>query len=299
MESPHNMPNIPNVPKSSNEEIPSTNLSLHTGPLKSPRNSRTVYGIFALVFLFVLALSALILTNISKDSLPNELLYRFKTKVAEPVTTLSKRTTDARVAYSTTLLETRLLELKTLYNDNATSTPEVLAVIAQLSDSHSQDALFALTDNVVSGTEKQIDTLAKLSNILGAQNALVNSTDEFKPITDSIQKTRETINEALGLTIETFASSSPAETVFAYAGVQIQEVISGMENIAYGSTAQKLVMRRMSDAQESLADSKMADAINYLLKARQAIAIDAYLWDSERGPVDGIPIEPTEMPLGS
>jgi hypothetical protein len=69
--------------------------------------------------------------------------------------------------------------------------------------------------------------------------------------------------------------------------------------VAFGSTAQKTIARRAEDTADALRENNFKDALSYILKAQQAIIVDEFLFDAERGPIDGVPIEPGAMPEGS
>lgn len=233
----------------------------------------------------------------SKASAPGTTLYPVKVYVAEKAIVLTKITTNARVTYETRRLEERLEELKALGTDSASSTPETLAFVSSLMEQHTSDAVSALAGTTANA--KQLELLLKLVILTNAGDEVADTSEEFLSMRDSMGNARDTANDSLRTSIETFASTSPEQEVKELIGAQIEAVGNDIEKVAPGSTAQRLAVLRVNDALEAITDGNIADALRYILKAREVIAVDQYLWDGERGPVDGAPLPPAEIPEGN
>ncbi len=241
----------------------------------------------------------LILMSLAQNSLPGETLYSFKTNVAEEVTALTKFNTTAKAAYATTRLEHRLTELKILAADNATSSPEHLSTVAALSAAHANTVMGAVGSSEALSPEEKITALANLLNIARAQETLTDEAVEFAPISEAINTLEGSADDTLREAVFTFASTSDAAVVSAFAQVHIADISEALPDLTQGSRAQTLTIRRVTDANEAIIDGDMADAIIYLLKAKEAIAVDRVLYDTERGFIEGQSKEAGEMPEGS
>lgn len=250
-------------------------------------------------FFLGVAILFLILFFISKNSLPGQALYGFKTTVAEEAIALTKPTAAAKSTYAVTRFERRFNELQALATDMGTTSPEVLSIVADLTEKHGQTVTTALEQSTSLTPEEKITTLAKLQSLARAEETLVDTSNELTPISDRTSTTERQADESLQHAITTFASSSAPEVVSAFIATQITNVSEEVTHVANGSKAQTLTLQRISDAEEAIADGKLADALSYILKARQAIAVDGYLYSAERGPVDGHILEPMPMPEGS
>ncbi len=266
-------------------------------PIMSATKQRAVLALSALLLGVVLTLASLFF--LSQNSLPGQRLYRFKTDVAEEAIALTKRSAVAKNEYAVSRIERRLSELKALAIDDSTTTPDVLTTVATLTDTHAQLVLGTLTSSDTLSPEQKIDTLSTLSNVTRAQETLVDSAEELTPIHEATSELEQAAAQALSANIENFASTSAPEAVRTYIGNQLSIVSTDISKVANGSRAQNLTIQRISDANESIVDGNMTDALTYILKARQAIAVDAYLFEAERGPVDGQPVEVMKIPEGS
>ena len=275
-------------------------LRVASKALAIPMNAakqRVVLAVGALLLGVVLTLATLFF--LSQDSLPGQRLYGFKTGVAEEAVAFTKRDAAAKNEYAVSRIERRLSELKALAVDDGTSTPEALATVAALTDAHAALVLGTLESSASLSPEQKIDTLSTLSNVTRAQETLVDSAEELTPIRDATSGLEHTAAQALSASVENVASSSAPDAVRAYLGSQLSIVSGDISKVANGSRAQNITIQRISDANEAIADGNMTDALTYILRARQAIAVDSYLFEAERGPVDGQPVEVMEIPEGS
>ncbi len=275
-------------------------LRVASKALAIPMNAakqRAMLAVGALLLGVVLTLATLFF--LSQDSLPGQRLYGFKTGVAEEAVAFTKRDAAAKNEYAVSRIERRLSELKALAVDDGTSTPEALATVAALTDAHAALVLGTLESSASLSPEQKIDTLSTLSNVTRAQETLVDSAEELTPIRDATSGLEHTAAQALSASVENFASSSAPDAVRAYIGSQLSIVSGDISKVANGSRAQNITIQRISDANEAIADGNMTDALTYILRARQAIAVDSYLFEAERGPVDGQPVEVMEIPEGS
>ena len=258
-----------------NEQITATTPQIYN----DHRSFWTSWNFFILLTAGILCsviIGILVLGALSKDSMPHERLYTFKTNVVEKAVSLTKFDTHNRINYEISLLEQRLTELQTLNSDQGTSTTNTLTKIATLSDRHTHTVMELIEKESNLSVEEKIVTLATLTDIVRAQETLIDASDELDPINDSIQVTKSSANDALKFTIETFATSSAPEVIHAFIATHIQEVSEDSKQIAYGSNAQNLIMRRLTDTSEALIDGEMVDAITYILRAQQAIAVDNF-----------------------
>lgn len=234
----------------------------------------------------------------SLSSLPGASDYSLKTELVEKLIGYTKFGATAHASYDITRLERRLTELKALSADAATSSPEVQGVVGTLIDAHIKDALTIVKNSSLS-SERRIDTLSKLSDVVNALGVLIESTDELTPMSVQIETSAQNVDDALTESMHTFVTDRSVADVSIYLGTQIEDVSTKITTVAPGSTAQRRAISRISDANEAIIDGHMEEAITYILKARQAISLDSYLFDAERGLGDVTPIEPSEAPLGT
>ena len=241
----------------------------------------------------------LTLSYLSQKSIPGQTLYGFKTNVAEKVILTTKLSTHSRVSYYTSLFEKRLQELAIIANDHSTTSPELIAQIATLTQQHAQDAISTLEKNQTLDGETRITLLATIDTAARAIETLSDSFIELENINDAAGTTEDAINLTLNSSIDTFVTNNATDTIQSFIAANIADVGTHLSEVAPGSRAQNLVARRISDANEAIVDSKYADAITAIIRARQAIAVDGYLFDSERGPVDGVELEAGPVPEGN
>ncbi|OIP76715.1 MAG: hypothetical protein AUK16_03170 [Parcubacteria group bacterium CG2_30_44_11] len=277
------------------DSIPETTIAI-TSPTHS---NLKIYLGFAVAILLAMFLMSYALVYASRDSLPGEPLYTFKTNIAEELSARTKLGATAQTEFALQRIETRFTELQMLAADEATTTPDTLQVVASLANEHAKTVVETLdTDNSLS-PETKMEALVKLTYLTRAGETLSDTVNEFKPIREQISVSEELANNSLKNTINTFVSTSDPEVVSAFLVTQMADVSTTLPNVANGSRAQRLAVARVNDMNEAIEDNQMAEAIKYILKAKEAIAIDAYLYDSERGFVDGITPEILPMPEGS
>lgn len=265
--------------------------------LQSNNNKTLIKGIAGTVLAALIMFA--IVVSFSLHSQPTESLYSFKTKVAERFIRQTKLTAESRAAYDTSLLQTRLDELNKFVTDTGTTSPEVIQKIAALSHDHVTDVMTTLATHPSLSDETRITTIARVSNIVRAEETLSDTLPEFAPMSDQNQTTDDSIRTALRSAIVDFVTTNATDTIQSFLGQQINVVSTDIVKVAAGSSAQQSVIKRISETQDALLDGKFADAIYAILRAEQAIMIDGYLFDSERGPVDGVPIEPGPVPEGN
>lgn len=288
-------------------DTPETDHEIETTPRVTPpakyqsaQTNNSTRLILSIVGVLVLAFGAFILLlTFSNSSKPTDALYDFKTNVAETFIRATKVSVDAKIAYDTMLLERRVVELNELSQDTSTSTEETVVNIARLFESRVTTVVATLDQDQNMTGEERIITLAHINTLARAQETIADSSAEFDAITDTLAATENSVNEALDAAINTFVDTNATDTIQQFIGTQISVISSEVVSVAAGSNAQNQVIRRISDTNEAIIDGEFVDAITYILKARQAIATDQYLYDSERGPIDGIQIEPGPIPEGS
>lgn len=264
------------------------------------KSSLIVVSLYILFGVLLLILLTGILTFFSAKALPGEQSYAVKTGIIENIISYTKFGTSAQSLYDIERLKNRLSELKILSSDKATTTPEVLGGVATLIDSHTTDALATLKAAAVFPHEDKINTLATLSEVVNTEAALTDNVDEFAFIASQVRASGQKVDLALTSAIQTFASSSSQGDVSVYLGIQIKDVSNKISHVAPGSTAQRKAIYYVTHAHEAIVAGNMVDALTSILKARKAIVLDEYLFDSERGAIDDVPADvPSEAPLGT
>lgn len=275
-----------------------TNNQNYTKNSKRNHSKKIIIGVIG-TLLTAGILIFLTLSYLSQKSIPGQTLYGFKTNVAEKVILTTKLSTHSRVSYDTSLFEKRLQELAIIANDHSTTSPELIAQIATLTEQHAQDAISTLEKNQTLDGETRITLLATIDTAARAIETLSDSFIELENINDAAGTTEDAINLTLNSSIDTFVTNNATDTIQSFIAANIADVGTHLSEVAPGSRAQNLVARRISDANEAIVDSKYADAITAIIRARQAIAVDGYLFDSERGPVDGVELEAGPVPEGN
>ena len=275
-----------------------TNNQNYTKNSKRNHSKKIIIGVIG-TLLTAGILIFLTLSYLSQKSIPGQTLYGFKTNVAEKVILTTKLSTHSRVSYYTSLFEKRLQELAIIANDHSTTSPELIAQIATLTQQHAQDAISTLEKNQTLDGETRITLLATIDTAARAIETLSDSFIELENINDAAGTTEDAINLTLNSSIDTFVTNNATDTIQSFIAANIADVGTHLSEVAPGSRAQNLVARRISDANEAIVDSKYADAITAIIRARQAIAVDGYLFDSERGPVDGVELEAGPVPEGN
>ena len=281
-------------------KTPIVTTNIETKPAQPPK--KQPYTALLKVVALPLALIVLIMLAVSyksQDSLPGTTLYPIKVHFVEPTISLTKLTSDDRSSYNIHRMTSRLEELKVLAQDNATTSPDTLASMGRLIDSYTDDALVALNEDSSLSYEARIRGLSQLTNVSQAQETLIRSRAEFSTIEEVLGNVQSKVTTALETSVQTFASSSDAETVSAFLSEQVQEVGASLNEIAAGSNAQKQAIARIQNANEDIVDGNYPRAIIWILRARQSISVDAFLFDSERGPVEGTVLPDTVIPEGN
>jgi len=132
-----------------------------------------------------------------------------------------------------------------------------------------------------------------------ASETLAETSEELSPITQSLEEIRRNTNASLELAVVEYASSTSPEEAAEYIIAEIEQIAAKLDAIAPGSDAARLTTARVNDANEAIADGNIADAILFILRAEEAIAVDEYLFASERGDVKGVPTETQPIPEGN
>jgi DNA-directed RNA polymerase subunit F/uncharacterized protein YejL (UPF0352 family) len=241
----------------------------------------------------------LALNQIAKESLPGSQLYTFKTKVAEEVLERTKMSTEAKLAYEQRRFESRLNDFITLNGDSSTSSHEVTSNVAWLAEKHANAIIDTVTSNSDIRTVKKVEMLSGLATHARAMEILTDDSKEFKTIADQVSQVEGKVSDSLSTEIEKFVTEDDEVAIGEFFSAQIQYVATNAQSLAFGSTAQNLVLKRVADAQDAVVSKNMTEALTYILRAREAILIDGYLQDGERAPENGILPEPQAMPEGS
>ena len=152
--------------------------------------------------------------------------------------------------------------------------------------------------NALSPQEK-ILALAAITNTTRAFETLTDNWEEFDSIKDYSSDIQNIGQDSLKVQVAQFASTSDTTAVSTFIGEQISAVGEDLKTVAPNSRAQLLALNRLDDAGEYITDAKFGDAIYALLRARQAIAVDHYLYANERGEGDKETYEPSDIPEGS
>ncbi len=285
------------MPPTQNETTPTIHDQSKLQPYRDFPKKRTI-----LIIVFAILVTAFIcfvaVAFIAKDTTPDQKLYNFKTNIVEPVIRATKLSDDSELRYTSSLLEKRVAELLTLYSDKATSTPEVLDKLASLTQQHTGDSVWIIQNTSTLTPQEKILALAKISNTARAFETLTDVSEEFASIKDYSGEIQNVSQDGLKAEVERFASTSDATSITTFIGEQISVVGEEIKTVAQNSRAQKLALARIDEAGEYITDSKFAEAIYALMRARQAIAVDTYLYASEReGTGDTVDLE--NIPEGS
>lgn len=254
----------------------------------------TIISIVALVLVLFM-----IFASLANDSTPDEKLYDFKTKVVEPVVQKTKLSDTSKLAYTSSLLETRVAELLVLYSDQSTTSPETLDRLASLTQHHTGDSVWIIQNTNSLSAQEKISALANISNTTRAFETLTDDWVEFDSIKDYSGDIQNLSQDSLQIEVENFASTSDSTTVSTFIGEQLTVVGEEIKRVTPNSRAQRLALTRIDDAGESISEGKFAEGLNFILRARQAIAVDTYLFASERGEGVTETYDPGEVPEGS
>jgi len=254
--------------------------------------------IIAGIGIIVLILSLIVLLRAVRNELPGDRFYSLKV-ASERLFGGIQLTTTGRIEHNISLLESRLNELNRYALGISTSTPEQLAKIAEQSDTTTKDVLNMIAGDKSLDTTTRITLLAKIDGIVRAEETLSDSIKTFSPITDTIATNEKRANDALRTAITDFVTGNATDTIEQFIAARITTLGQGIKTIAPGSSAAETVTNQVHNTKEALADHKYKDAIIAIIRAEQAIAIDGYLWNAERGPVDGVPLDNGPIPEGN
>jgi len=259
----------------------------------------TTHVLIAAVGIAVLCVLFALIVSFSLTSLPGDALYGVKTGIAERAISLTKVSDTARLSYDIARMETRLHELQMLAEDSRTIKPDALSSVASLIDGHSKVATTRIDVSDMT-LEERIDTLLRLATVIKAQETLAEQTDELKMLSDDVDGAKETADDALRKAVDAFARTENVDEFRAYVGTQIEAVALGLTSVAPGSDAARFATARAERALESLlAVGDLATALQDILRAREALSVDAYLWGSERGETGTPPVTDTPIPEGN
>lgn len=263
-------------------DVPQSSITENKKPV-SITKSRWFRPAMIIIAIVVLALIALALSaQITSNTLPGESLYNFKTKVVEKVIRATKLSDSSKLDYTTALLEKRVAELLVLYSDESTSTPETLDRLASLTQQHSSDSVWMIENSNSLTPQEKITALSSITNTTRAFETLTDDKEEFATIKDYSSDIQNQGQDSLKNIAQSFASTSNPADVSAFVSEQINRVGEEITTVAENSRAQKLALTRIDDAGEYISEAKFGDAIYALLRARQAIAVDQYLYANER-----------------
>lgn len=238
----------------------------------------TIVGILAILLVVFIALAL-----IANNSTPDQKLYSFKTTVVEKVIRATKLSEDSKLEYTNGLLEKRVSELLTLSNDQATSSPETLDRLASLTQQHTGDSVWMIEHSNSLSSQEKITALASITNTTRALETLADSLAEFEPIKDYTSDIQNIGQDSLKTQVTSFASTSDATAISTFTGDLITKAGEEIKTVAQNSRAQQLALMRIDEAGEYITDAQFGGAIYALLRARQAIAVDRYLYATERG----------------
>jgi hypothetical protein len=247
----------------------------------NPKKSVILLVIIGIILIALVAFISLAI--IASDSTPDQKLYNFKTNYVEKVIRATKLSESSKLEYTNTLLEKRVAELLTLYSDNSTSTPETLDRLASLTQQHTGDSVWMIQNSDALTSQEKMTRLALITNTTRAFESLANDTEEFDSISDYSGDIQNISQDGLKAEVEEFASTTDPGLVSAFTGEQITALGEEIKTVAPNSRAQRLALSRIDEAGESITDAKFSDAIYALFRGRQAIAVDRYLYASERG----------------
>jgi hypothetical protein len=252
----------------------------------------------AVLVVILLCIGAFILIRSVQNELPGDRFYGLKT-ASERMFGGIQLTNTGRVEHNISLLESRLNELNRYALGISTSTPDQLSKIAEQSDMTTKDALNLIAGDKSMDAATRITLLAKIDGVVRAQVTLGDSIKTFSPITDNIASNEKRANEALKTAITDFVSQNASDTIELFIAEKISSLGQSIKAIAPGSSAAKTVNDRVNDTKEALVDHNYKDAIIAIIHAEQAVAIDGYLFNAERGPVEGVPMDTGPIPEGN
>ena len=239
-----------------------------------------------------------VLYRMAYNQLPGDPLYGLKT-VVERMFGGIQLTSAGRVEHNITLLESRLNELNRYALGVGSSSPEQLTQIAEQSDNYTKDALNLIASDSALDSPARINVLARINSVVRAEETLGDSIKDFSPITDTVANNEKRVNDALRTAIGDFVTQNATDTIEQFIAEKISSLGTSIPSIAPGSSAAKAVAKRIGETNDALIDHSYKDAIIAIIRAEQSIAIDGYLWNAERGPVEGVPVDNGPIPEGN
>ena len=219
----------------------------------------------------------------SQDSLPGESLYAIKVRVIEEMIAFTKVTPQDRVAYDTSLMETRLDELQALILQEETPQPEDLAsVVEQINEhvTHIEDTL-ETTETSVMTHEEKIHTLTKVSGVAKAQAKIAQKEARFTTISEMVSNSQKSVTDARTSAVEGFVEEESTEVVGNYLSDQIIEVGEQVHTIVTNKNTRDSAERHLYDVDEALIDGDTSEALISILEAQEVMSVDAYLNNSD------------------
>jgi hypothetical protein len=260
-------------------------------------NRKKLLGI-ALVFLAACGVGMYLFLQLLANTLPDDPLYGFKT-TTEKVFGGIQLTNTGRIEHNISMLEARVNELNRYVLKVSSSSPEKLQQIATASEDHTKDALNTLAGDQSIDAPTRINLLARIDATLRAEETLSDMDDTFTPIKDSVGSNENRVNDALRTAVTDFVGQNATDTIEHFIAEKITGLTESIKTIAPGSSAAKVVAKRVQDITEAITDQKYKDAIIAIIHAEQAVAIDGYLFAAERGPVAGVPVNNGPIPEGN
>lgn len=268
-----------------------------TNPLAGRIGLKKLFGIAAIIVI-VLVIAGVGLVRSVHNQLPGDRFYNLKI-ATERIFGGIQLTNTGKVEHNISLLESRLNELNRYALGISTSTPDQLAKIAEQSDTTTRDVLNLIAGDKGMDAATRISLLTRVDSVIRAEETLGDSIKTFSPITENISNNETRANDALRTAVTDFVSENATNTIEEFISGKITTIGQGITSIAPGSSAAKTVTDRIYDIKEALTDHNYKDAIIAIIRAEQAIAIDGYLWNAERGPVEGVPVDNGPIPEGN
>jgi len=247
----------------------------------STSRRRSPVAIIIVVALIVVALLVAI-AFLAKETAPGDPLYTAKINLYERAVATTKFTGAAKIAYEENRIRSRFTELSALTIESGTTDPEIVAKVGALIEQHTSAAVSALNASSLSA-EDRITALADISTILRATALLIDSTEELAPADDSVDTARDVLRDTLSQNVTAFTTSGATSTIETYLSARISVLADDIQKIAQGSDAQRIAITRITDASEAIEEGDLEFALSAILRAEEAVAVDSYLYASERG----------------
>ena len=280
---------------------PESQITVHDQSKLKPFAFKTKKKILITTLLGILAIALVAFISLAimaNKTTPDQKLYNFKTTVVEPVIRATKLSDSSKLEYTTTLLEKRVAELLVLYSDQGTSSEQTLDRLASLTQQHTGDSVWIIENTHSLSPQEKILALLAITNTTRAFETLTDDWAEFATIKDYSNDIQDISQNGLKTEVGKFASTSDATAITTFVGEQISTVGEEIKTVTPNSQAQKIALGRLEETGEYIPEAKFADAIYALMRARQAIAVDRYLYASEREG-SGETYDPGIVPEGS